>query len=178
VDFDLVEQLRESAGKFFSVGSGLSVSRDAFGGLRMREQQLAEFNGNTLEVKLSGRAGDVNYNSMEFSWSLSGGLRRRPPRRIGLEFFDADKIGNIIILRHWRAGDRFQPIGLKSAVKLQDLFTNAKIPRARRRGLIVAEAVNGEIFWVEGLRISENFKLTPQTERRLVWRWRSIQKSS
>jgi hypothetical protein len=36
---------------------------------------------------------------------------------------------------------------------------------------MVAEAAGGEIFWVEGLRISENFKLTAGTKRRLVWRW-------
>ncbi|HEY1490946.1 MAG TPA: tRNA lysidine(34) synthetase TilS C-terminal domain-containing protein, partial [Verrucomicrobiae bacterium] len=59
--------------------------------------------------------------------------------------------------------------------KLQDLFTNAKIPRDRRRDLIVAESAAGEIFWVEGLRISENFKLTPETRRLLVWRWRRPQ---
>ena len=173
VDFDLVEQLRESVGKFVSVGSGLSVSRDACGGLKMREQQSAEFNASELEVNLSGRAGDVNFNGVEFSWSLFGILRRRPPHRIGLEFFDAGKIGNKIILRHWRAGDRFQPIGLKSAAKLQDLFTNAKIPRARRRDLILATTLSGEIFWVEGLRVSENFKITPKTRRQLVWRWQN-----
>ncbi|HTV75553.1 MAG TPA: tRNA lysidine(34) synthetase TilS, partial [Candidatus Baltobacteraceae bacterium] len=82
------------------------------------------------------------------------------------------KIGGKIILRHWRAGDRFQLIGSKSAPKLQDLFTNAKIPREWRRNLIVAEAADGEIFWVEGLRISENFKLTARTKRRLAWNWR------
>jgi tRNA(Ile)-lysidine synthase len=76
------------------------------------------------------------------------------------------------MLRHWRAGDRFWPAGLKSAAKLQDLFTNAKIPRERRCELILATTAAGEIFWVEGLRISENFKLTPQTRRRLVWCWR------
>jgi tRNA(Ile)-lysidine synthase len=171
VDFDLVEQLRETAGKFVSVGSGLSVSRDAFGGLKTREQQSAEFNASELEVKLSGRAGDVNFNGVEFSWSLASSSRRRPPRQIGLEFFDADGIGSEIILRHWRAGDRFQPIGLKSAVKLQDLFTNAKIPCERRRGLVVAATPGGEIFWVEGLRISEKFKLTAETKRCLMWRW-------
>jgi tRNA(Ile)-lysidine synthase len=152
-----------------SVGSCLTVSRDVKGKLKLREQQPAEFDANEFEVKLSGKAGDVNFNGVKFSWSFASGSRGRSPRQNGREFFDADKIGNKIILRHWRAGDRFQPIGLKSAAKLQDLFTNAKIPRERRRSLILAAAAGGEIFWVEGLRISENFKITPQTRRQLVW---------
>jgi hypothetical protein len=61
---------------------------------------------------------------------------------------------------------------LPSAVKLQDLFTNRKIPRDRRRELMVAVAATGGIFWVEQLRMGEHFKLTAQTRRRLVWRWR------
>jgi tRNA(Ile)-lysidine synthase len=171
-DFELVEQLRESAGKCVSVGSSLSVLRDAGGKLKLREQQFDEFNSNEISVNLSGRAGDVNFGGVKFNWSFASASRGRSPHQIAREFFDADKIGGEIILRHWRAGDRFQPIGLKSAAKLQDLFTNAKIPRERRRGLIIAEAAGGEIFWVEGLRISENFKLTPQTKRSLAWRWR------
>jgi tRNA(Ile)-lysidine synthase len=172
-DFELIERLRNSAGKFVSVGSGLSISRDASGGLKLREQQQAEFNANELEVNLSGMAGDVNFDGAKFSWCFGGGSQERPPRQIGLEYFDADEIGNKIVLRHWRAGDRFQPIGLRLAVKLQDLFTNTKIPRERRCDLIVAEAARGEIFWVEGLRISENFKITRQTIRRLIWRWQN-----
>ena len=172
-DFELVEQLRKSVGKFVSVSSGLSVLRAANGKLKLREQQSAKFSAKELEIKLSGRAGDVNFNGVEFSWSFANGSRGLSPHQIYREFFDADKIGNKIILRHWRAGDRFRPIGLKSAVKLQDLFTNAKIPRERRRNLILATAENGEIFWVEGLRISENFKITPKTKRLLVWRWQN-----
>ena len=90
------------------------------------------------------------------------------------EFFDADKVGDEIVLRHWRAGDRFQPIGMRSAVKLQDLFVNAKIPAARRRALVLATSSAGGIFWVEGLRIGEKFKLTPETGRQLIWNWSKI----
>ena len=172
-DFELLERLRKSVGKFVSIGSRLSVSRDASGGLKLREQQPVEFSANELEVNLSGRAGDVNFDGAKFSWRIGGGSQGRPPRKIGREYFDADEIGNKIVLRHWRAGDRIQPIGLSSAVKLQDLFTNARIPRERRCDLIVAEAARGEIFWVEGLRISENFKITRQTIRRLIWRWQN-----
>jgi tRNA(Ile)-lysidine synthase len=94
-----------------------------------------------------------------------------PQRMAGVELFDANKIGGRIVLRHWRPGDRFQPIGFKSAAKLQDLFVNAKISAARRRELVLATTAGGEIFWVEGLRIAERFKLTPQTTRKLVWKW-------
>ena len=60
--------------------------------------------------------------------------------------FDAAKVGVDIVLRHWQPGDRFQPIGMAQPVKLQDLFTNAKIPQARRQGLILAlTAPNGRV---------------------------------
>lgn len=86
--------------------------------------------------------------------------------------FDADAVGGNIVLRHWKAGDRLQPIGMKSAVKLQDLFVNQKIPGAHRRQLILAMTERGEVFWVEGLRIGERFKIQETTIRKLVWRWR------
>lgn len=181
VDFELIEKLRESVGRHVSIGSGLSISRDVGGVLKLRGQQPAEFATKELEVNLPGRVGDVDFDGMKLNWELAAAVVGRGHRRVGSrgrslhqtgrEFFDADKVGSKIILRHWRAGDRFQPIGLKSAAKLQDLFTNAKIPRERRRELIVATTAAGEIFWVEGLRIAEQFKLTPQTKQRLAWRW-------
>src|SRR6185312_625892 len=115
----------------------------------------------------------VFFGETKLKWKLLNGSRGRSLRQKQVELFDADKIGGKIVLRHWRAGDRFQPIGMKSPTKLQDLFVNAKIPRERRCDLILATAENGEIFWVEGLRISENFKITPQTRRQLHWKWQS-----
>jgi len=178
-DFELVERLRAAPGKLASVGSHLSVARDAAGKIQMADaggRAGKKFNLGKLKLKLSGRAGRAEFDGREFCWAVKkcGGARGRPPRRPGTEFFDADKIGGEIILRHWRAGDRFQPIGMNSAVKLQDLFVNAKIPVARRRELVLAATARGEIFWVEGLRIGEKFKLTPATRRRLRWNWSKI----
>jgi tRNA(Ile)-lysidine synthase len=175
-DFDLVEGLRQSADLPISVSSKFSVLRDATGRVILRSWPSAEFRSSELAMNLAGRAGEVAFDGMRIRWHSDTGRRFSVPgvQKKAREFFDTDKIGNKITLRHWRAGDRFQPIGFKSASKLQDLFTNAKIPRARRHGLIVAEADNGEIFWVEGLRISENFKLTPRTRRRFIWRWHRL----
>ncbi len=169
-DFELVEQLRASPEKFVSVSLEFSVARDVAGKISGRRQSVVEkFRDD--ELKVSGRAGRVEFGGRKFDWAFKkyGGARvSQQPRT---EFFDADKIGGEIILRYWRAGDRFQPIGLRSAAKLQDLFVNAKVPATERRRLGLATTAAGEIFWVEGLRIGERFKLTPETKRQLVWRF-------
>jgi tRNA(Ile)-lysidine synthase len=171
-DFELVESLRQAPGVAVSTGPNLSVARDAAGGIVIKKSlPAAGFNAKQLALNLTGRAGDAEFDGVVLSWRL-GANRQKVQLKSGREFFDADAIGGRFTLRHWRPGDRFQPIGLPAAVKLQDLFTNAKIPRDRRRDLIVAAAADGEIFWVEGLRISENFKLTAETRCRLVWCWR------
>ena len=112
---------------------------------------------------------------MRLNWQIQPGKgAQRPKTQLGTEFFDADAVGNAIQLRHWQPGDRFQPIGMKHAVKLQDLFVNQKVAPDKRRQLLVATTSRGDIFWVEGLRISERFKLTSNTIRRLLWQWQRL----
>ena len=93
-------------------------------------------------------------------------------KNANVEYFDADKVGAPIWLRCWQPGDRFQPIGTGSARKLQDLFTNLRVPPGERRRRVVAATRQGELFWVEGLRMAEKFKLDEHTARKLKWSWR------
>jgi tRNA(Ile)-lysidine synthase len=78
-----------------------------------------------------------------------------------------------MVLRHWRPGDRFHPIGAAQSLKLQDFFTNEKIPKAERRQRVIAVAADGQIFWVEGCRIADGFKLDKHTRSVLKWHWHS-----
>ena len=177
-DFGWVERLRTSAGKPFTVMPQIAVSRDANGKLEIRESSIVTPNSAELEIDLRAGAGETVFGDRTIQWTIEARARAReafrvPPRQAGMEMFDADKIGPRLLLRHWRPGDRFQPIGMSQPVKLQDLFTNQKIPQSERRDLIVAVTPENEVFWVEKLRISERFKLTPQTARRLVWRWKA-----
>lgn len=159
-----------------SVGVGLTVARTAAGKVACQAPRSGPFQTGELRLKLAERKGRVEFGGREIRWQQAATGRmpgtRQPPAREWREFFDSDRVGDQVILRHWRSGDRFQPIGMPAAVKLQDLFVNAKIPAARRRELVLAATATGEIFWVEGLRIGEAFKLTPQTRRRLAWRVR------
>ncbi|MBU6409095.1 MAG: tRNA lysidine(34) synthetase TilS [Verrucomicrobia bacterium] len=171
-DFDLIESLRGAAGVFTSISRQFSVARTADGRVLLREEEESLFDDSALRAAVDA-AGQAAFGGVRFKWRISAPPKHPPSRgKRGCELFDREKIGRSIVLRHWRAGDRFRPIGMRSAVKLQDLLTNAKIPRPQRRRLAVAAAENGVLFWVEGLRIAEEFKVTPRTKRCLAWSWR------
>jgi tRNA(Ile)-lysidine synthase len=168
--FEHVEHLRTHADEWLTVRAGVICRRRADGRIEMRPVPPARFQAGEAKVKLGARAGQAACETAVLLWNFARG-HTRPPPRAHTEFFDADAVGADITLRHWREGDRFQPIGMKQAVKLQDFFTNQKIPRARRHELLLATTKGGEIFWVEGARIGEGFKITPSTRRFLEWNW-------
>jgi tRNA(Ile)-lysidine synthase len=175
--YGLIEELREAANTAVTVGEGVVLVRDETG--RVRRKAVAE---RVLEymdrkVEFQGEKGDINCGKMLIRWELGwseGGTFRARKRKRNCETFDAEKVGQTVVLRNWRAGDRFQPIGMKNAVKLQDLFVNQKVPRAERHERIVATTENGTIFWVEGMRMAERFKLDSHTTRRLKWLWQRL----
>lgn len=60
------------------------------------------------------------------------------------------------LLRHPMPGDRFQPFGLGGkSKKLQDYFTDIKLPRSEREKQWLLCDNNGAILWILGLRMSE-----------------------
>ena len=69
-------------------------------------------------------------------------------------------------VRAWRPGDRMRPAGLGGTKSLQDLFTDRKVPRARRHTLPVVVS-DGEIAWVPGVATGERFRATERVRRRV-----------
>jgi tRNA(Ile)-lysidine synthase len=131
----------------------LCAVRDRLGRVHLQAAKAEQFKAGSATVELEGRAGEVEFDGARIWWGIhSRGVVKQPKARAGRECFDADKVGSLVRLRHWRPGDRFQPIGMASTVKLQDFFTNHKVPRSRRRQLIVAATSKGEVFWVERMR--------------------------
>ncbi len=170
-DFNLIEQLRNELERPVAVAPDVAVLRDKSGRIQLVKTRATEFRTQLIKRRLLGKAGRIIFDGICFDWRIDSGKYLPHRRIVNIECFDADKIGSSIVLRHWQPGDRFQPIGMKLSVKLQDLFTNFKIPRVERTGLAVATTAGGEIFWVQKLRISERFKLTGKTLHRLQWRW-------
>lgn len=173
--FELIEKLRISPESWVSVSPSRQIARSADGRIRQRKSQSDSFSTLERRIQLRGERGSLEFGGRWVEWSRESaeGIGSKPRKRRHAEVFDAGKVGRRLILRHWKPGDRFQPIGMKTAIKLQDMFVNQKIPRNKRRGLLVATTAKGDIFWVEGCRIGEMFKLTENTRQRLNWTWKN-----
>ena len=171
--FEWVEELRGES-RWITLAPGVICRRTAGGTLEKRVNEGRNFTPAEALIILGRRSGTSDFDSCRFRWRVRAGTKRPRRKNPGVELFDAAAVGDRIILRHWRPGDRFQPIGMSRSAKLQDLFTNQKIPRQARGTLVVATTLRDEIFWVEGLRIGERFKIGPATKEILRWGWEQI----
>ena len=83
---------------------------------------------------------------------------------------DPARLAERLEVRAWAPGDTMRPLGLGGTKSLQDLFTDAKVPRDRRRRLPVVIS-GGEIAWVPGVATGESFRVadTGAEHVRLFW---------
>lgn len=78
------------------------------------------------------------------------------------EYIDADKLGSTLVLRNWRQGDWFLPLGMDKKKKLSDFFTNEKVSSLTKQSTPILES-EGSVVWVCGLRLDQRFRITPAT---------------
>ncbi len=80
-----------------------------------------------------------------------------------IEYLDWELLPNFLEVRNWQQGDTFQPLGMGTQ-KVSDYLTNIKIPLIDKPKVLVLTN-KSEIIWLIGLRLSEVFKVTPETNR-------------
>jgi tRNA(Ile)-lysidine synthase len=94
-------------------------------------------------------------------------LKKKPEKysKSGMkEYISADHLGEEFVLREWKDGDWFYPIGMKGSKKVSDYLNDKKISFFDKKKQLVLENQN-RIVWIVGLRLDDRFKLTSQTKK-------------
>jgi tRNA(Ile)-lysidine synthase len=79
--------------------------------------------------------------------------------------FSAEDLESPLLVRNWRAGDRFRPVHRKSAKKIKELLQELRVtgPDRKRWPVVISK---GEVVWVRGLPSSERFR--PEERRNAI----------
>lgn len=90
------------------------------------------------------------------------GLQDCPVFSPKIAYFDMDKLSFPLIIRNFRPGDRFNPLGMTGTQKVKDFFINSKVPVPERKICPMVLSC-GKIIWIAGYRMDESVKITDST---------------
>jgi len=169
---DIVHLLDSESGRYVASGShriirnrnwliiAPAATEEAHHVLIEEGDRAITFAGGSLQIKhLPAKEQQAAPSSEESHWQL--------PTDATVACIDTRQLHYPLILRRWKAGDYFYPLGMQKKKKVARFLIDQKVSKTAKEKVWVVES-NKRIVWVVGMRIDDRFKVTTSTHTVLI----------
>jgi tRNA(Ile)-lysidine synthase len=154
--------------KLFDAISGKSVSSNSHRVLRNRNWLLVDPIEENIHEIIVIEEGDesVPFNNCLLHIKKCDG-NRVPDEDANHAWIDLRTVAFPLILRPWKPGDYFYPLGMRKKKKVAKLLTDLKLSLAEKENQWVVES-DKKIIWVVGRRIDDRVKINASSSKLLL----------
>lgn len=104
----------------------------------------------------------ISFGSHQLEISLHENCQS-PSSSMNEAWLDTKRISFPLVIRTWKKGDYFYPLGMKKKKKVSKFLIDQKLSKTEKEKQFVIES-NKKIVWVVGKRIDDRFKILPTTK--------------
>lgn len=158
-DFTSLLYQSETGAQFISGRHRLVLGSDTLVFLKNFPEEISE----PVLVVAETKQIDLTYGNITMEISnpdLTGRFPVKSDKHTAI--LDAAKLRFPLTVRVWRRGDSFRPFGMRGTKLISDFLTDEKIPSGLKE-IVYLLVSDNEVAWVVGHRISDDFKITPET---------------
>lgn len=115
--------------------------------------------GDDIEIPLQNGCYDFANGQLKLEFCSEMGETSK-----NIAYLDADLLKEVLILRQWRNGDYFKPLGIKGTKKVSDFLKDNHIAHFEKKNQWVL-LHNKSIIWLVNHQIDDRFKIKKNTTR-------------
>ncbi len=115
-------------------------------------------------ILIEERDKEISFEQGKLKLKKHAAANEKLPAEKNIATLDLKKISFPLLLRKWKRGDYFYPLGMRGKKKLGKFFIDQKLSLTEKEKIWVIES-DKKILWIIGQRIDDRFKVSENTKQ-------------